>query len=292
LFRVPHRKQFDHTALGETLRACVAWVWLDVYSRHYTLLRPRGRVIDEGLRVTRIVAMKRPQVPARRRIGRPRASGNNASLDPAEDILQAAGRLFAERGFVGTSTEQIAAAAGLRQSAIFHWFPTKESILETLFARGWDRSLEYFRHIESRDLPAAVKLCLCLSYDAKFIAGAERHIQVMIVPPELRQPRFRRLLGKRRRLIAYFEEFIRQAIEDGDFRSLDPADAARMILAIDETVLDAARPRTARSPQRHVTTVVDFALHALVSESARIKRIQRLVAEIGKGNDSFALAGV
>jgi AcrR family transcriptional regulator len=241
--------------------------------------------------VTRIVAKNPPQYSAKRRIGRPRASGNNASLDPAEDILQAAGRLFAERGFVGTSTEQIAAAAGLRQSAIFHWFPTKESILETLFARGWDRSLEYFRHIDSRDLPGAVKLCLCLSYDARFIAGAERHIQVMIVPPELRQPRFRRLLRKRQRLIAYFEEFIRQAVEEGDFRSLDPSDGARMVLAIDETVLDPARPRTARSPQKHVVTVLDFALHALVSGSARIDRIQRLVAKEAKANGSFASAG-
>jgi TetR/AcrR family transcriptional regulator len=214
----------------------------------------------------------------KRRVGRPRVSGTQP-MDPVEDILQAAGRLFAERGFLGTSTAQIAASAGLRQSAIFHWFPTKESILERLFSRGWDRSLDYFEMISSSNLPGAVKMCVCLSYDARLVAGAEPYIQVMIVPPELRQPRFKKLLQKRQRLIAYFEDFIRQAIHEGDFRDVEPAEAARMVLAVDEVVLDAARIRKPRSPQSHAALVVDFALHALVARPGRIEAMLQAVAE-------------
>jgi TetR/AcrR family transcriptional regulator len=215
----------------------------------------------------------------KRRVGRPRVSGTQPKLDPVEDILQAAGRLFAERGFLGTSTAQIAASAGLRQSAIFHWFPTKEAILERLFSRGWDRSLEYFELISASNQTGAVKMCVCLSYDARLVAGAEPYIQVMIVPPELRQPRFKRLLQKRQRLIAYFEDFIRQAVQEGDFRDVEPAEAARMVLAIDEVVLDAARIRKPRSPQSHAALVVDFALHALVARPSRIEAVLRAVAE-------------
>jgi AcrR family transcriptional regulator len=215
----------------------------------------------------------------KRRVGRPRASGNNPTIDPEEDILRVAAQLFAERGFVGTSTRQIAGGVGLKQSAIFHWFPTKEAILEKLFSRGWDRSLEYFERISDSDVPGAVKLCLCLTYDARFVAGAEPYIQVMIVPPELRQPKFKRLLQKRQRLIAFFEQFIRQAIREGDFREISPAEAARMVLAVDEVVLDAARLQTPPSPKRHASIAVDFALHALVCDSARVPKIQRLVAD-------------
>jgi AcrR family transcriptional regulator len=215
----------------------------------------------------------------KRRVGRPRASGDKPNVDPAEDILQAAARLFAERGFLGTSTGQIAAAAGLRQPAIFHWFKSKETILETLFSRGWDRSLAYFESISRSDLPGSVKLCLCLMYDARFVAGADPHIQVMIVPPELRQPRFKKLLLKRQRLIAYLEEFIRQAIREGDFRDVEPAEAARMALAVDEVVLDAARPQTIHTPQKHAAMVVDFALHALAADKSRLARIQRFLGE-------------
>jgi AcrR family transcriptional regulator len=211
---------------------------------------------------------------ARRRVGRPRADGSEPTLGPAEDILFAAAQLFAERGFIGTSTQQIAAAAGLRQSAIFHWFPSKEAILETLFARGWDRSLEYFEEVAASDLPAAVKLCLCLSYDPGLGQGANAPIQVMMVPPELRQPRFRRLLRKRERLIALVREFIRDAVRQGDFRPIDPVRAAHMVLALDETPPDAAARPAAR---RHAEAVVDFTLHALASDRARMARLRRLV---------------
>jgi AcrR family transcriptional regulator len=215
----------------------------------------------------------------KRRVGRPRSNGSDPTVDPEEDILQAAGRLFSERGFLGTSTSQIAASAGLRQSAIFHWFPTKEAILERLFSRGWDRSLEYFALVGASQQSGAVKTCVCLTYDARLVAGAEPYIQVMIVPPELRQPRFKRLLQKRQRLISYLEDFIRQGIKEGDFREVDPADAARVVLAVDEMVLDAARIRARRSPQSHAAMVVDFALHALVAQRSSISRILRLMEE-------------
>src|SRR5262249_41549769 len=147
------------------------------------------------------------------------------------------------------------------------------------FSRGWDRSLEYFAHVSASELPSAVKLCMCLSYDANLVAGAELYIQVMIVPPELRQPKFKRLLQKRQRLIDYLETFIRQAMQEGDFRDLNPAEAARMVLAVDEVVLDAAKTQTPRSLQEHASLVVDFALHALISDRTRIPKILRTMEE-------------
>jgi len=211
-----------------------------------------------------------------RRVGRPRATGARAGDDPAEEILRAAASLFASRGFVGTSTAQIAAAVGLGQSAIFHWFKNKDAILETLFSRGWDRSLAYFGEVDALDLPAAVKLCICLSYDAAFVAGAEPYLKLMIVPAELHQPRFRKLLDKRRRLIAMLERFIAEAIADGDFRDVDPARAARMVLAVDEVVLDAAADTP--SPEAHAATAVDFVLHALAADRRRVDAIRAKLA--------------
>jgi hypothetical protein len=148
-----------------------------------------------------------------------------------------------------------------------------------MFAQGWDRSLDYFAGIDAADLPGAVKFCLCVTYDARLVAGSEPHIQLMIVPPELRQPRFKRLLLKRQRLIAYLESFIAQAMSQGDFRRVDLQQAARMVLAIDEVVLDVARPRPNRSPQTHAEAVIDFALHALVADRSRINAILRVVTK-------------
>src|SRR5690349_20384572 len=64
-------------------------------------------------------------------MGRPAA-------DPARDtrraILDAALDLFSERGYHATSVRALAAGAGVRESAIYHYFASKEAILDGLIA--------------------------------------------------------------------------------------------------------------------------------------------------------------
>ena len=49
-----------------------------------------------------------------------------------EQILETALRLFAERGFDATSTRQIAKEAEIAEGLIFHYFPTKGSLLTAI----------------------------------------------------------------------------------------------------------------------------------------------------------------
>jgi len=215
----------------------------------------------------------------KRRVGRPRATGTAPKGEPREVILREAAMLFAEKGYTATSTREIALAAGLRQSAIFHWFASKEIIFETLFGQGWDRSLEYFERIDKTDLPGAVKLCLCLTFDARLVVEADPHIKLVMIPPELRQPRFKKLLRKRLTLIRFLEKFIKRGIKDGDFREVNPGPTARTLLAIDEIVLDAAREDLPLTPEDHAKMVVDFSLHALAKSPEQIAPLLNQVEE-------------
>ncbi|MHB8873932.1 MAG: TetR/AcrR family transcriptional regulator [Myxococcaceae bacterium] len=52
--------------------------------------------------------------------------------DTRRDILDAALDLFAKDGFHGTSVREIARAVGVRESALYHHFPSKDAILEAL----------------------------------------------------------------------------------------------------------------------------------------------------------------
>lgn len=58
-----------------------------------------------------------------------------ASLDTKERILDAAERLFAERGFAGTSLRSVTKAAGVNLAAIHYHFGAKEALLHQVFAR-------------------------------------------------------------------------------------------------------------------------------------------------------------
>lgn len=57
-------------------------------------------------------------------------------------ILDAALELFGDRGFFGTSLRDVASAVGVRESAIYNYFPSKEALFEALIAADQDERRE------------------------------------------------------------------------------------------------------------------------------------------------------
>lgn len=53
--------------------------------------------------------------------------------DKREAIMEAALKLFTERGFHGTSTAQISKEAGIATGTLFNYFPTKEDLINSLY---------------------------------------------------------------------------------------------------------------------------------------------------------------
>ncbi|QBF30808.1 TetR/AcrR family transcriptional regulator [Thalassococcus sp. S3] len=75
-----------------------------------------------------------PATPERpqKTVGRPKS---RSSEETRERILNEAERLFAERGYDGTSVRNVASAAGLQLQAIGYHFGPKESLFETVVER-------------------------------------------------------------------------------------------------------------------------------------------------------------
>ena len=57
-------------------------------------------------------------------------------------IMDAAAQVFAERGFHGASTQDIADVLGIRQASLYYYFPSKEVALEEVCLRGVEGFLE------------------------------------------------------------------------------------------------------------------------------------------------------
>ena len=62
--------------------------------------------------------------------GRP---ANTSSDDTIADLLRSARRLFAAKGYAGTSNREIAAAAGLAHTAIYNHFGSKAQLFTAVF---------------------------------------------------------------------------------------------------------------------------------------------------------------
>lgn len=78
--------------------------------------------------------------------------------DKRRAILDAAIRVFARQGFHSTRVSDIADEAGVAYGLVYHYFASKDEVLDTLFLERWGVMLEAIREIDAGDLPARDKL--------------------------------------------------------------------------------------------------------------------------------------
>ena len=64
--------------------------------------------------------------------------------DRREQLVEAAMDVFADRGFAGTSTAEVARAAGLSQAYLFKLFPTKAELAMAVVERCFERTAGAF----------------------------------------------------------------------------------------------------------------------------------------------------
>ena len=70
-------------------------------------------------------------------------------------ILEAALKLFAEKGFYQTTTKAISRKAGIAEGTLFNYFPTKEDLALYFFEQELDAVIEWYKH-DSRIRRAAL----------------------------------------------------------------------------------------------------------------------------------------
>lgn len=79
---------------------------------------------------------------APQRTSGPRASSRRDALETQARLLDAAGRLFADKGFEATNVREICSAAGANIAAVRHHFGSKEGLYRTIVLRSHQSLLE------------------------------------------------------------------------------------------------------------------------------------------------------
>ncbi len=93
-------------------------------------------------------------------------------------LLSAAERLFAERGFLAVRLEDIGAAAGVSGPAIYRHFPNKESLLVELLVGISARLLAGAREVRARSSDAAAALDGLIDFHLDFVLGEPDLIRI------------------------------------------------------------------------------------------------------------------
>ena len=140
---------------------------------------------------------------------------------PATDkrrlILDAAVRVFARRGYHGSRVGDIAEEAGVAHGLLYHYFSSKDEVLETVFRENFGALLDRFRAVEGSDEPAPEKL----EGIAKILLRTWRNdpdLVTVMVREVARSPQLQSQVEEVGEAFAILQRVIEQGQVDGTFR--------------------------------------------------------------------------
>jgi AcrR family transcriptional regulator len=152
----------------------------------------------------------------------PRAASNQRRRQ--SEILDAAAKVFAERGYYGASTQDIADVLGIRQASLYYYFPSKEIALELVCMKGVEGFFEAASEVANKNTDAAEKIRgLVLAHLSPLLDRAD-YVRTFLNERQYLPPASRKKVGKLSR--AYekvIEKIIAEGSQSGELRKgLDP----------------------------------------------------------------------
>jgi AcrR family transcriptional regulator len=143
-------------------------------------------------------------------------------------IVQVATRIFAENGFHGTTTRQLAKAAGVSEALLYKHFPSKESLFDAILATGAKGALSnVFKSIMLLEPSTSTLVTMVHFMISYYVQGDDRAsptsaMNILQVRSLLADGEFVRLRHKRfaSTWIAKFDDCLQHAAEAGDLKEL------------------------------------------------------------------------
>ena len=157
--------------------------------------------------------------------------------DKRRRILEAAVRVFAAQGYDASRVGDVAKEAGVAYGLVYHYYESKEAVLEAVFREAWGRLLAAVALAEETGTNAAEQLELVV----KIVLRAWRDdpdLVRLLVREVTRNPHIQDELDEIGQAFASLERMVRRGQDDGTFRSgLDPRLASWMLYGALEEVL-------------------------------------------------------
>jgi AcrR family transcriptional regulator len=155
-----------------------------------------------------------------------------------DQVVDAAVRVFRERGYDGTSMSDIAAALGLHKSSIYHHIAGKEELLEAALSRALDALLAMLMEPAAVEGRAVDRLEHVVRRTVEIMVAQLPEVTVLLrVRGNTRVERW--ALTQRRLFDRAVEAILTQAIEEGDLRpDVEPGLATRLVFGMSNSVTE------------------------------------------------------
>jgi TetR/AcrR family transcriptional regulator, fatty acid metabolism regulator protein len=168
-------------------------------------------------------------------------------------ILQAAIRVFAQKGYHGCRIADVAREAGVGYGLRYHYFENKEDLLSSVFDESFGHFVRLLEAIAATEGPAAQKVEEIVSAALDAYQSDPESIRVLVMEV-LRSPVFREAeqRGAFQQAIRLIASVLRKGVERGELRPIDPFVAATALFGAIEMALTTLVMDTPGSDKRHL----------------------------------------
>lgn len=166
------------------------------------------------------------EISGRRAVGSPKRR--------ATEIINVAADIFAERGYHGASTQDIAAQIGIRQASLYYYIPSKEVALEQICMIGIGDMVEGAEAVAALELSPTEKIRQIICRHLAAVYERRSFMRVFLRERQNLPDASRKQVG---RLSRQYEQVVQQIIETGikadEFRTdIDPRLTTLAILSV------------------------------------------------------------
>lgn len=154
------------------------------------------------------------------------------------EIIDAAAHVFAQKGFHGATTQDIADRLGIKQASLYYYFKSKEAALETVCLKGAEGFYETARRIERGPGSASDRLQALVRAHLLPLVDRADYMRVFLNERQHLPRESRRRIGRwAKGLEQIFERIIAEGIAAGELRpGADPRLATLAILGMANAV--------------------------------------------------------
>lgn len=141
------------------------------------------------------------------------------------EVLHAAARVFSQKGFHSSTTEDIAHEMGSSKGVIYYYFRSKEEIYVQVVSTAIIGAQERLAAVLARDLPPAEMLREAIrTHLAYNLNEQEEGYYAMLVINDVRntgEETMQKVRQLQREYLHQFEQILRRGVEEGDFEPRD-----------------------------------------------------------------------
>jgi TetR/AcrR family transcriptional regulator, fatty acid metabolism regulator protein len=146
-----------------------------------------------------------------------RSTNGAAAADKRRVILAAAVRVFAAKGYHTSRVGDIAEEAGIAHGLLYHYFGSKEEVLQTVFRENWSQLVEAFTRIEASEEPPTQQLAAIAKVLLRSWRDQPDLVRVM-VREVARSPQLQGQVDEIRAVFLVIQRVIERGQADGSFR--------------------------------------------------------------------------